>query len=153
MATRSICLVLLVLIMACTEDDGINGLTGEQGTAYDTLDLGSNDTLKLDSNFQHCDSVFVATYFGTACCTTGPTVAKPGDTVRYHYQMNHRDAQVSWQILEGDISFISGQETHTVTVLFGPNFTTGLIIGEGNGIKYDDSPRLKCAERVVITAD
>jgi len=90
-----------------------------------------------DSNFQVCDSVYIATLHGTACCVSGPMVARPGDIFKYHYQINHSDARVKWQILEGDISIIAGQDTHTVTVLFGPDFTTGIVYADGDGIRKD----------------
>jgi hypothetical protein len=109
-------------------------------------------TVNADSTFQSCDSVYVATRSGTACCVSGPVVAKPGDIFRYHYQINHADAQVSWQILEGDISIIAGQGTHTVTVQFGENFTTGIIFGDGNGLK-DGQWRLRCTDRAIVTSD
>jgi hypothetical protein len=81
-------------------------------------------------------------------------VAKPGDTVRYHYQMNHRDPLISWQIVEGDIAIIAGQNTHTVTVKFGPDFTTGTITGVGSGIKYEGgTTRNSCWNRVIVTGD
>ena len=154
MAARLITPFFLVLIMAlsCAEDEGANELPKEQETETDTLNVDSTDTLSLDSTFQHCDSLYIATFHGTACCISGPTVAKPGDTLRYHYQINHRDAKVSWQIIEGDISVIGGQGSTTVTVEFGPNFTTGLIIGVGIGIKYD-TLRQNCNDRVIVTRD
>jgi len=155
MAAKLISPFLLVLILAlsCAEDDVANALMQEQETETDTLNVDSIDALNLDSTFQHCDSLFIATYHGTACCISGPTVAKPGDILRYHYQMNHKDAQVSWQILEGDMSIIAGQDTHTITVRFGPDFTTGLISGRGNGLKEKENVRLECYDRVIVTGE
>jgi hypothetical protein len=106
---------------------------------------------RLDSTFQHCDSVYIATYHGTACCISGPTQTKPGDTVTYHYQINHKDPKmVSWEIREGDITIVEGQDKHTVTVQFGPNFTTGIIGCVGSGIK--DGIRNSCSDRCVVRA-
>src|SRR5689334_15258322 len=95
----------------------------------------ATDTVNVDSTFQSCDSVYIATSIGTACCVSGPVVAKPGDIFQYHYQINHADPHVTWQILEGDISIIAGQGTQTVTVQFGDNFTTGIVFGDGNGVQ------------------
>jgi hypothetical protein len=140
-------LLATLITFSCREDDDPKDITAEEReTESDTV------ALKLDSNFQHCDSVYIATRIGTACCINGPTVAKSGDILRYHYQMNHRDAKVDWQILEGDISIISGQGMRTVTVQFGPNFTTGIIIGVGVGIKYENIPQL-CSDRVIVDLD
>jgi|GEM_PF-3674603 len=113
----------------------------------------SRKTVQLDSTFQSCDSVFIATYPGTACCVSGPIVAKPGDIFRYHYQTNHSDPHITWQIQEGDISIIAGQSTLTVTVQFGPRFKNGVIIGDGDGISPIGGARLRCANRAVVTGN
>jgi hypothetical protein len=136
---------MLVMMFGCDDDNRTADVIPEPETEED------KDTLTVDSTIQQCDSVFIATYSGTACCITGSMVAKPGDIFRYHYQMNHRDAQVTWFILEGDISIIDGQNTHTVTVQFGKDFTSGVINGQGYGIKRDDAPRLRCSDRVVVS--
>jgi hypothetical protein len=107
-------------------------------------------TLNPDPDFQSCDSVYVATFSGTACCVSGPMVAKPGDIFRYHYQINHSDARVNWQILEGDISIIAGQNTQTVTVQFGEHFTTGIVFADGNGIHKSIQTRQRCTDRVIV---
>jgi len=140
-------LLATLIVLSCTEDDGPKDVPQDQEeTESDSV------ATELDPNFQHCDSVYIATRIGTACCINGPTVAKAGNIFRYHYQMNHRDAKVDWQILEGDISIIAGQGTRTVTVQFGPGFTAGIIIGVGVGIKYENLPQL-CSDRVRIDQD
>lgn len=149
MAARVFASLLLVTLIAfgCTEDDELKKVTEEQEeTEDDTV------TVEFDSTFQHCDSVYIANRIGTACCISGPMLAKAGDIVKYHYQMNHRDAKVDWQVLEGDISIIAGQTTRTVTVQFGPDFTEGVVIGVGVGIKWENTPQL-CSDRVIITQE
>lgn len=148
MTQRVIFLFVLVLAisLSCEERE----LSNEIPVNKQDKELAKG-TVNADSTFQSCDSVYVRTSIGTACCVSGPVVAKPGDIFRYHYQINHADAQVSWQILEGDISIISGQGTHTVTVQYGNNFTTGIILGDGNGLK--DVWRLRCTDRAIVTSD
>ena len=135
----------LTIVVSCADDEHPSELPKEEQEQE-----MSKDTLKVDSTLQSCDSVFIATRHGTACCVSGPKVAKPGDIFRYHYQMNHSDALVSWQILEGDISIIAGQGTHTVTVQFGANFTTGVIFGDGNGVPKQTPLRQRCTDRVIV---
>jgi hypothetical protein len=144
MMTKLIPAVLLVMIAAfsCTDDKDTVQITPTEEETQ------KNVTLPVDSTFQHCDSLSIATYHGTACCVRGPMRAKPGETATYHYQINHKDPQFSWEIREGDIAIIKGQDTHTVTVQFGPNFTTGIIGCVGSGLK--DGVRNKCSDRCVV---
>jgi hypothetical protein len=135
----------LAMVYSCADNDRPNEPKLEQ-------EVGK-DTFNLDSTFQLCDSVLVATSIGTSCCVSGPAVAKPGDIFRYHYQIKHSDAQVSWQILEGDISIIAGKDTHTVTVRFGANFTTGVVFADGNGVPLDIPVRQRCTDRVIVTSN
>lgn len=103
--------------------------------------------LVIDSVF-HCDSLSIQTPIGTACCISGPTKVKPGDIAIYQYQMNHQDPSAEWVILEGDISILSGQDTRTVTVQFGPDFRGGTIQCFGFG--YKDGDKLICNDRILI---
>ncbi len=135
----------LAVSLSCEDRDVSNELTA----AEQELAKGM---VNADATFQSCDSVYVATRIGTACCVSGPVVAKPGSIVQYHYQINHAEPRVSWQILEGDISIIAGQDTQTVTVQFGENFTTGIIFGDGNGVK-DGQWRLRCTDRAIVTSN
>jgi hypothetical protein len=146
MAARipTVLLLMTVFIYGCTEADNPKKKIEEEVEA-DTIVL-------VDSTFQYCDSVTVATSVGTSCCVSGKTVAKPNDIFRYQYQMNHRDATVKWVVLEGDISIIAGQDTRTVIVAFGPDFTTGIIQGRGTGLDKDDIP-LFCEDRVIISKE
>lgn len=142
-------LPVLAICLSCEDRDLPNELTETDQEQEQGLDKG---TVNTDSTFQSCDSVYIATFYATACCVSGPVVAKPGDVFQYHYQINHTDAQVLWQVLEGDISIIAGQGTHTVTVQFGESFTTGIIFGDGNGLK-DGQWRLRCTDRAIVTRE
>ena len=148
MAAKWIPAILFAMTMAFSCTDGNEDMA--QSTVSE--ELRTEDVkARLDSTFQHCDSVHIATYHGTACCISGPTQAKPGDTATYHYQINHKDPKImSWEIREGDITIIKGQDMHTVTVQFGPNFTTGIIGCVGSGIK--DGVRNSCSDRCVVQA-
>jgi hypothetical protein len=145
MITKLIRVVLFAMVMgfSCTDDNQ----DSQRSTLSEDLRIEDANS-EVDSTFQRCDSVFIATYPGTACCVSGQTRANPGDTVSYHYQINHKDPQMYWEIREGDITIIKGQDTHTVTVQFGPNFTTGIIGCVGSGIKNET--RLKCSDRCIV---
>jgi hypothetical protein len=132
-----------VIVWACADGDNHEDLPVVKQDA-------EAHTLSWDPDFQYCDSVYIATFHGTACCVSGPMVAKPGDIFRYHYQINHSDVRVTWQILDGDISIIAGQNTQTVTVQFGEHFTTGIVFADGNGIPKSVQTRQRCTDRVIV---
>lgn len=134
--------LLIHAVMACTVDE--TPIVGD-----DRIE-SKKETSQLVTNFQDCDSVAVATSIGTSCCVSGPTVAEPGDTLKYHYQINQPDQQIYWEILEGDIAIIKGKETHTVTVGFGANFTSGIIQGRARGDTVNNLPATRCEEAVSI---
>jgi hypothetical protein len=136
-------LFAMTIAFSCTDDneDNVQITLSEEPTVENVI-------AKVDTTFQDCDSVYIAAYHGTACCISGPTLASPGDTVTYHYQINHKDPQMSWEIREGDITIIKGQDMQTVTVRFGPNFTTGVIGCVGSGLK--DGIRNKCSDRCIV---
>jgi len=137
-----VCLAL-ALVFGCENDDSPN--------EEPKLEQLKANTLEPDPNFVTCDSAAMAISPGTTCCISGPVVAKPGDIVRYHYQMNHSDERATWEILEGDISIIAGQGTQTVTVRFGPNFTTGIVHADGDGLHKSIIPvRNRCEDRVNV---
>jgi hypothetical protein len=142
MTLKLVCPTILALIMLFSCHDG--GPIGMPEIPEEEQD----STLNIDSTFQHCDAAFIASPIGTRCCVSGPSVAKPGDTLTYHYQINHSDDQVSWEVREGDISILSGEDSLALTVKFGSTFTTGYIQAYGSGVK--DSIRLICNDRVII---
>jgi hypothetical protein len=144
MAIRYLVLfVLITSVIACTDDENTLENVEDQ--------IESNDeTSKLLSTFQTCDSVAVATSIGTSCCVSGPTVAQPGDTLKFHYQINQNDQEIYWVILDGDINIIAGANTHTVTVKIGSSFTFGLIQGRAKGDAVNNVPATRCEESVKI---
>lgn len=151
METRLIvfCLVM-TLAFACLEDDSPKEPANDEQESENTL---KSDMLKVDASFRYCDSVAVVTSSGTSCCVSGPTIANPGDILEYHYQINQLDPQIYWEILQGDIVIIGSQDTHTVTVKFGPNFISGSIQGKAKGNPVNGLPTIACEEAVNITAD
>jgi hypothetical protein len=110
--------------------------------------------VRIGSAYSECDSLFIATYPGTACCVSGSLQARPGDTIEYHYQMNRDYPEIQWEIRSGDITIEKGQDTHTVTVKFGPSFTKGEIVGLGIAtvpVAYSDTTTtIACSERIRI---
>jgi hypothetical protein len=135
-------LLATMIAAGCTDDNKENSQSNVTTIVQTAQGIG------LDSTLQLCDSVFVATYPGTACCVSGTKVAKPGDTVSYHYQINYPDPEYHWEVREGDINIISGQDTQTVVVQFGPDFKGGVIGSVGSGIK--EGTRLSCSDRCII---
>ncbi|MEH6765753.1 MAG: hypothetical protein V7655_14710 [Aequorivita antarctica] len=63
----------------------------------------------------------------TICCVNGSDVASPGETLTFEYNSNLADPVFNWVVNSGAITIISGQNTSTVNVLFGSDFTTGEI--------------------------
>jgi hypothetical protein len=112
-----------------------------------------HSSIPVDSTYSECDT-FISEHMGigTACCISGYLFAKPGDTATYHYQINYPDAKVSsWIILEGDISILAINDSQTVTVLMGSNFTGGIIQAIASGA-YEEQTRLTCNDHIVIEA-
>jgi hypothetical protein len=151
MVTKTIGSVLLLLIMlaSCSENDSSDLLESPEPEVTEEPD----NSLPVDSTYSDCDA-FIAQHMGigTACCISGFLVARPGDTATYHYQINHHDANVSfWVILEGDISILAVNDSQTVTVVMGPNFTGGTIQALASGA-YDQQTRLTCNDHIYIKA-
>ena len=133
----------ITMALGCAENID-SDIQTDLNEAFSAEDFSSN----VDSAFQDCDSVYTATYHGTACCISGATEARPGDIATYHYQINHKDPQMSREIREGDISILTGHNAPTVTVQFGPNFTTGIVGCVGSGVK--EGFRLECSDRCIV---
>jgi hypothetical protein len=149
MVTKWIATILFATIMILSCKDDTERKEGSHHSSREQLRM-DNPLTSVDSSFQNCDSVFIATSPGTACCMSGPALAKPGEIVTYHYQINHQDPQMSWEIREGDIIIIKGQDSPTVTVRFGPTFTGGVVGCVGSGIK--EGVRLECSDRCVVNS-
>ena len=138
-----ICFIAFVTF-ACIDEENEN----QPGLENATVDTSAAP----DTAFHKCDSVAIATSTGTTCCVSGPMLAKPGDTFRYHYQINRSNPEVYWEILEGDMVITGGQNTQTVTVTFGPDFTSGWIQGRAKGNPLDNQATTACEEAVNISS-
>lgn len=107
-------------------------------------DVLFTDSISIDgrwvpANF-YCDLEMVVTpddtipfsdYPGTICCLAGPHTAAPDDTVVFSYHSNLPDSAMEyyWSVPEGSITLISGQKSPEAIVVFGPDFTGGIIHG------------------------
>lgn len=69
----------------------------------------------------------ISNYSGTICCITGNNLASPGETLSFVYESNRDNNVFNWTIISGSISIINGQNSQTVTVKFGDDFTNGII--------------------------
>lgn len=143
MAIRLFFFLLIHAAIACTQEEKIIK------TVHDPI-ASTRETSTVLTNFHDCDSIAIATSPGTACCVSGPIVAKPGDTLKYHYQINQDDPQIYWEVLEGDAVIIDGADMHTVAIKFGPNFTSALIQGRARGDTVNNRPAIRCEEAVSI---
>ncbi len=82
----------------------------------------------------------------TDCDIEGSSIVSPGSTVTYTYTSNLSPNTITWSILSGNISIISGQGTNTVTLSFASNFNGGSILADGiNGV-------IHCSESFSISA-
>jgi|TARA_B110000967_G_scaffold174820_1_gene187198 hypothetical protein len=76
---------------------------------------------------------YIANYSGTICCITGSELVNPGESLSFEYNSNIVNPVFAWEVISGSISIVSGQNTSTVTLEFGKDFTTGEILGKGDG--------------------
>ncbi|WGK63592.1 hypothetical protein [Croceiramulus getboli] len=87
---------------------------------------------------------------GTVCCTLGAATASPGDLKTYEYNNNFNFIDVEWEILSGDITIVSEDDTFaTAEVSFGPNFTGGTIKARAQ----DGNNGPACSDSWEITVD
>lgn len=117
MKNQTIYLLLFVLItftISCSNDD-------------ESTDDSNNETSKLVCGED------ISNYSGTTCCVTGSELASPGESLSFEYNSNIINPVFTWEIISGSISIVSGQNTSTITLEFGSDFTTGEILGKGDG--------------------
>ena len=97
----------------------------------------SNDDESSDNNIRVLSELVcgedMSNYSGTICCISGPELASPGESLSFEYSSNIINPVFTWEIISGSISIVSGQNTATVTLEFGDDFTTGEILGKGDG--------------------
>jgi hypothetical protein len=140
------------------------GSCSDNSVIHDTditvnTDNGINTTLRTDSlpttmngdtiidGIKTCDLNYVENYLGTACCVSGPIQADPGDTLTFNYYSNLGDSSllVTWEVIDGAIRLIAGQNTNVATFVFGDDFTQGTIRGDGG------SADRGCSEAIMLT--
>jgi|GEM_PF-2641894 len=113
MKNQTIYLLLFVLFtfaISCSSDDeDLNPIT--------ELVCGENTT----------------NYSGTICCVTGSDLVTPGETLSFDYNSNIINPVFTWEVVSGSITIISGENSPTITVEFGNDFTTGMIRGKAIG--------------------
>ena len=93
-----------------------------------------------------CNLNYVENYPGTACCVSGPIQAGAGDTLKFNYYSNLEDSGllITWEVTDGDIRLISGQNTSEATFVIGDDFTNGRIRGDG------ESSGRGCSEEIIL---
>ncbi len=81
-----------------------------------------------------CNLKYINDYGGTTCCISGPILASPGDTLNFQYNSNLPDSGliVRWQVVDGSLNLLSGQNTQNVKFIAGDDFNGGKISGYGS---------------------
>jgi hypothetical protein len=95
-----------------------------------TTSCSNNDESTDDSNNENPELVCgkdISIVSGTICCVTGSDFASPGETLSFVYGSNTNNSIFNWTISSGSISIVSGENSQTVTVKFGDDFTNGKI--------------------------
>ena len=95
-----------------------------------TTSCSNNDESTDDSNNENPELVCgkdISIVSGTICCLTGSDFANPGETLSFVYGSNTNNSIYNWTISSGSISIVSGENSQTVTVKFGNDFTNGII--------------------------
>lgn len=95
-----------------------------------SIDDESSDNSKESSELVCGEDML--NYSGTICCITGAELASSGESLSYEYNSNINNPVFTWEIISGSISIVSGQNTSTVALEFGNDFTTGKILGKGD---------------------
>jgi hypothetical protein len=149
MKTSSIIFLLFSCAVWCCSEDEVRKEPSHQEENHHASSL-TGDTSRFLKDFQSCDSIAILTSIGTSCCVSGRTAAAPGDTIEYRYQINQPNPQVHWEILNGEIVIITGQNSDVVKVVVGPNFTGGIIQGRAKGDTVNGLATTRCEDVVKI---
>lgn len=130
---KSVILLVTVLFFSCNENDSptINLKDNVPGLCLD------NDPRLTDPNFT-----------GTICCFQRNTTLNINTPIVYEYLTNLSDPIVKWEIISGDIEFLSGIDSNKVTIQLGDNFKNGKI--KVRGVSSDG---LTCDEIIMIEED
>ncbi len=116
--------VFITLITSCSNDDN------------------STDSDIIETTEYVCGED-MTNYSGTICCVTGSEFVNTGETLTYTYSSNRNNSLFNWSVESGSISIVSGENSQTVTVKFGNDFTYGIIACNGSG-------SFRCGERFTI---
>ena len=111
MKNQTIYLLLFVLItftISCSNND-------------ESTDLSKNENPELVCGKD------ISIISGTICCVNGSDFASPGETLSFVYGSNTNNSIYNWTISSGSITIVSGENSQTVTVKFGNDFTNGII--------------------------
>jgi len=99
-----------------------------------TISCSNDDKSSSENNDESSELVCGEdSYPGTICCVTGSELASPGEKLSYEYNSNINGPVYDWEIVSGSITIVSGQNTSTITLEFGEDFTTGEIHGKADG--------------------
>ena len=96
----------------------------------------SNDDESSDNNTESSEFVCgedISNYSETICCVTGSELASPGEKLSFEYNSNTNNTIFNWKIVSGSISIVSGENSQTVTLEFGNDFTDGIVHCESSG--------------------
>jgi hypothetical protein len=110
------CIISLILIFSCNKDDGSNDILSDDPSYYDQ---------------DECEQSR-----GTCCDTDGRIFVVPNQIYTYTYFNNTANATdpkytINWEVLEGSIVLLSGQNTSEAKFKFNTNFTKGKIRATG----------------------
>lgn len=134
-----IVILCLVCALSCTNDDITikdEEIVTDEGSCNEADSISGDEAV--------CDLDYIANYSGTACCVTGPVRATPGESLNYEYHSNIPNPSITWTV-SGSITVTAGQNSSSVTLTFGEDFTTGCIKGLG------DSEEKTCSETFLIS--
>ncbi|WP_299674862.1 hypothetical protein [uncultured Tenacibaculum sp.] len=70
----------------------------------------------------------------SGCGVIGENCANRNQILSYTYFSSSPSTNTIWSIVSGDITIIRGQNTNTVTLNFGNNFSGGSVMVSGNGV-------------------
>jgi hypothetical protein len=130
---KTLTFITVLAIMVSCSDNEVPEEIVENITEADTASL------------VQCSKAEIDAHPGTACCVSGFLKAAPGQTLSYEYYSNIENAAITWNVMSGSITIVSGQHTPVVTVKFGRNFTTGQLVGKATGTGRT------CSEALEIT--
>ena len=138
------------LFLACTTNSlNENNLND---TVKNNVNPSQDSFILTDDSDEVCNDPKITdpNYTGTICCTQRNTPLSLEDTIEYEYFTNLPNVSVSWEILSGDIEFVSDDNSKKVTIKLRDNFREGQLRGIGTSI---DDTFLLCTHTITIKMD